>query len=204
MGTACENFCDGAHNSYRSASGLSLGLAAPRWAFCRAAAGRDQVAHALAALAADLLVEFAAPLRLDGQPAFAAADEPPLAARLAHGHSPELRLAPRRAPRGRPTAGRIAPDRHPRSRCARRRALVRAACRRPPASGALLFRRHTRFPSSALEVLSSVAARTKTKAVRCRALQARGHSSTSRIDRQYACFPGCRPIHSPPADLEPP
>src|SRR5258708_34737401 len=95
MGTAYETFCDGAPTSCRPASGLSLGLAAPRWAFCRAAAGRDQVAHALAALAADLLVEFAAPLRLDGQPAFAAADEPPLAARLAHGQSPGPRLAAR-------------------------------------------------------------------------------------------------------------
>src|SRR5438094_10091177 len=76
---------------------------------CAAASG-DQVTHALSALAADLLVEFPAPLRLHRQPALPAADEAAFAARLAHRHSAELELA-RRAPARRP------PGRHLQFRC---------------------------------------------------------------------------------------
>src|SRR5712671_5792547 len=88
-----------------------LGMAPPRRpALFGATAGGDEVAHALAALAADLLVELAAPLRLHCQPALPTTDQTALAACFAHRHPAELGLA-QRAPSGGP------PGRHLQFRC---------------------------------------------------------------------------------------
>src|SRR5882672_5407498 len=89
-----------------------LGVAPPRrrYPLLGAAAGGDEIAHALTALAADLLVELAAPFRLHCQPALPAADEAALAARLAYRHAAELGLT-RRAP------SRQSPGRHLQFRC---------------------------------------------------------------------------------------
>src|SRR5438067_13021439 len=91
--------------------GAPLRVAPPRRSalFC-AAPCRALFPYALSALAADLLVELAAPLRLHRQPALPAADEATLPARLAHRHAAELGLA-ERAPSCRP------PCRHLQFRC---------------------------------------------------------------------------------------
>src|SRR2546429_9679124 len=90
---------------------LFLGVAPPRRAALLGPAARgDEIAHALATLAADLLVELAAPLRLHCQPALPTTDETALPARFAHRHAAELGLA-QRAPSRRP------PRRHLQFRC---------------------------------------------------------------------------------------
>ena len=82
-------------NSSQARGLLPLLMAPPRRsaAVFGAAACGDEIAHALPALAPDLLVELAAPFRLHRQTALPAADEAAFAACFAHRHSAEFRLA---------------------------------------------------------------------------------------------------------------